>query len=116
MKRLFSVFAVAVMVLSILSPVFAAEKTEMEGWLVCGKCKKNNANEEGVECAKKCVKKGAPVVFYEPKTDKIYKISNQDMVKEHIGKVKIIATVSGDTLKVEKVEHMKMEKEKMEKK
>lgn len=60
------------------------------------------ATKDDIECAQKCVKGGSPAVFV--LGDKIYKIDNQDAVKDHIGhKVQITGVIKGDTIHVDAV-------------
>jgi hypothetical protein len=68
---------------------------------MCGK-KHVNATKEDIECAQKCVKGGSPAVFIVD--GKVYKIENQDAVKEQVGhKVIIKGTMTGDTIHVDGV-------------
>lgn len=61
-----------------------------------------NASKEDMECAQKCVKGGSAAVLVVG--DKIYKIANQDAVKDHIGhKVTITGAVTGDSVHVDSV-------------
>ena len=60
------------------------------------------ATDKDIACAQKCVKGGSPAVFVIG--DKVYKIANQDAVKEHIGhKVQIMGVITGDTIRVDSV-------------
>jgi hypothetical protein len=59
-------------------------------------------NAADMECAKKCVKGGSPAVLVVG--DKVYKIDNQDAVKDHIGDtVTVTGKVTGDTIHISKV-------------
>ncbi len=61
-----------------------------------------NATPEDMACAKKCVKGGSPAVLVVG--EKVYKIDNQDSVKDHIGhKVNVSGTMTGDTIHIDKV-------------
>ena len=60
------------------------------------------ATDKDIACAQKCVKGGSPAVFVIG--DKVYKIANQESVKEHIGhKVQIMGVITGDTIRVDSV-------------
>ena len=92
---------------TILALSFASASALAETWKgtisdsMCG-AKHVNATKADQECAQKCVKGGSDAVFVEG--DKVYKIDNQDAVKEHVGhKVTLTGTMSGDTIHVDKV-------------
>ena len=58
--------------------------------------------KDDVECAQKCMKMGDKAVLVVG--DKVYKIENQDAVKDHIGhKVNVTGTMTGDTIHIDKV-------------
>lgn len=99
MKKLLSA---AVLVLSLSSvSAFAETWNGTISDAMCG-AKHVNATKADQECAQKCVKGGEPAVFVSG--DKVYKIDNQDAVKDHVGhKVKLTGTMEGDTIHVEKV-------------
>ena len=60
------------------------------------------ATPADIACAQKCVKMGSPAVFISD--GKVYKIENQDAVKEHIGhKVILSGTMKGDSIHVDSV-------------
>lgn len=60
------------------------------------------ATKEDMECAQKCVKGGSPAVLVVG--DKVYKIDNQDAVKDHVGhKVSVTGTLTGDSIHIDKV-------------
>src|SRR5947209_683437 len=68
---------------------------------MCG-AKHVNATKDDIACAQKCVKGGSPAVFI--MGDKVFKIDNQDAVKEHVGhKVTLNGSLTGDTIHVDKV-------------
>jgi len=67
----------------------------------CG-AKHTAATEKDMACAKKCVDGGAAAVFISG--DKVYKIDNQEAVKDHVGhKVTIDGKMTGDTIHVDSV-------------
>ena len=58
--------------------------------------------KDDVACAQKCMKMGDKAVLVVG--DKVYKIENQDAVKDHIGhKVNVTGTMTGDTIHIDKV-------------
>jgi hypothetical protein len=63
-----------------------------------------NATPADVACAQKCFNGGSPAVFIVG--DKVYKIDNQNAIKESIvgHKVEITGTVKGDTIHVDHVQ------------
>ncbi len=64
--------------------------------------KHEKATKEDIACAQKCVAGGSPAVFVS--AGKVYKIDNQDAVKDHIGhKVSIDGTKTGDSIHIDKV-------------
>ena len=68
----------------------------------CG-AKHADVSEKSMACAKKCVDGGADAVFVTG--DKVLKIANPAMVKEHVGhKVNITGKLDGDTVTVESVD------------
>lgn len=68
---------------------------------MCG-AKHVNATKDDIACAQKCVKGGSPAVFI--MGDKVYKIDNQDAVKDHVGhKVTLNGSLTGDTIHVDSV-------------
>jgi hypothetical protein len=61
-----------------------------------------NATKDDVACVESCIKGGDHAVLIVG--DKIYKISNQDAVKNHLGhKVTVSGTLNGDTIQIDKV-------------
>ena len=79
---------------------------ELVGWLADEACaKKGKAASEGhAGCAKSCVNNGQPIVFVNDADKKVYKVDNQDAVKDHVGhKVTIAGKVDGDSIRVDSV-------------
>jgi hypothetical protein len=61
-----------------------------------------NATAKDIACAQKCVKGGSPAVLIVG--DQVYKIENQDAVKDHVGhKVIIVGTMSNSIIHVDAV-------------
>jgi len=92
------------MLLALAAAPALAGDGEWVGWLVDEKCAAKGANEGHADCAKNCVKAGHPVVLVAGEGKEIYKIHNQDAVKEHVGhKVTVAGSKSGDSIHVDSV-------------
>lgn len=80
------------------------------GWITDEHCGAKGASEGHKSCALKCADGGAALVFYNPANEKIYKLSDQDAAKKHIGhKVKVVGTIEGETITVESISEAKSE-------
>lgn len=81
-------------------------------WVSDDKCGAKGADPGHAGCAKTCVGNGAAIiVITNDKKHTIYKVDNQDAVKNHVGElVKVTGTVTGDTVHVDKVDAMKQPK------
>jgi len=97
MKRGIALFAL----LSSFS-IFAAA-ADFVGYVIDESCAAKPAMKGNEACARKCIRGGSPAVLL-GEGDKVYKLDDQAKVTEHAGhKVKVSGTLSGDTIKVEKV-------------
>ena len=78
---------------------------DLVGWLSDAKCGADKgASESHAACAKKCVEGGEAIVFIEDSDKKLYKVDNQDAVKDHVGqKVTVSGKVTGDSIHVDSV-------------
>ena len=75
---------------------------QMTGWITDQQCAAAG-KFSGAE-HKKCVEAGQPIVFVSDADKRIYKISDQDKVKQFIGqKVSLKGSANGDTVEVEEV-------------
>jgi hypothetical protein len=96
--------AAAVMVLGMSSVAAMAAQTTLKGTVsdeMCG-AQHVKGTDKDVACVQKCVKGGSPAVLVVG--DKIYKIDNQDAVKEHLGHhVIVMGELSGDTIHIDSV-------------
>ena len=92
----------SVMALSLFSLSAFAE--EFKAYISDSKCGAKHASDMNGKCVASCIKGGAePIAVV---GDKVYKIADADMVKEHYGhKVVITGKADGDTLKID---HVKM--------
>lgn len=95
----------ATLMLAAMFSVGSAFGGELVGWVVDEKCAAEKGASEGhADCAKKCVESGQAIVFLTDADKKIYKIDNQDAVKDHVGaKVTVDANVTGDSIHVNSV-------------
>jgi Protein of unknown function (DUF5818) len=88
-------------------PLYAADWT---GWLVDEHCGAKGASPGHKSCALKCAKDGAALMLYTPADEKLYKLSDQDAAKKHVGeKVKVVGTLDGETITVESINADKAE-------
>jgi Protein of unknown function (DUF5818) len=97
MKRL-SILAALAAGMSISA--LAADYT---GYIIDQNCASKKEMLGNVACAQSCIKRGSPAVLA---TDdgKVYKITDQDKVKDLAGKkVTITGSMSGDSIKVDSV-------------
>jgi hypothetical protein len=82
-----------------------------DGWVSDEKCGAKGADPSHAVCATKCVTGGAAIVFIAGKDKTIYKVDNQDALKDHVGQyVSITGTLTGDSLHVDKVSLLKQPK------
>jgi len=93
--------------LLLMGMAFTALAGEYTGYIVDANCAAKQgakaASDGHANCAAKCIKGGAPAVLVDA-DGKIYKISDQDKVKDHAGhKVTISGSLNGDTLSVDSV-------------
>src|SRR5215813_13552719 len=97
--------AAVLAVLLMSSAVVLATDGSWTGYITDAKCGVKGAHEGASECAAKCVKEGAKLVFVNDADKKVYAIDAQDKVAEHAGHhVTVKGSVEGDTLKLESVE------------
>jgi opacity protein-like surface antigen len=81
----------------------SAMAADWTGYIIDQNCAGKKEMLGNVACAQSCIKRGSPAVLV---TDdgKIYKIADQDKVKEAAGKkVTLTGTLNEDTIKVESV-------------
>ncbi len=99
-------FTVVILVLLVAAFAYAAGKdASMTCWVSDAHCGAKGNNASHASCAKACVKGGEKAVFVSDKDGKVYAITNQDAVKDHVGDhVTVTATAKGDALDISKVE------------
>jgi hypothetical protein len=82
-----------------------------DGWVSDEKCGAKGADPSHAACAVKCVTGGSAIVFVTSKDKTVYKVDNQDALKDHVGHhVSVEGTLNGDTLHVDKVTMLKQTK------
>jgi len=102
MKRIAMIAAALALVLA-LAPLasLSADSGSWNGWITDDACGAKGAKAEHADCAKKCLAKGASLVFYNSGDQKIYKLDKQDVAKENIGhEVTVKGDLTGDTIAV----------------
>lgn len=109
MRRLFLLVIVLAVVLAPLSSL-RADAGSWNGWIADDSCAahpERSAKAEHADCTKKCMTKGAKLVFINDADKKIYKLDKQDVAKEHIGhEVTVKGEVKGDAIAVSSIEPM----------
>ena len=104
MRMLMALVAVLAVLSFTTGTAFAGQ--ELVGWLADEACanKGQGASEGHAGCAKSCVNNGQPIVFVSDSDKKVYKVHNQDAVKDHVGhKVTIAGKVDGGSIHVDSV-------------
>ena len=102
MKARFAMVMSIVLVASALA--FAADGS-WTGYITDSKCGVKGAHEGAEDCAAKCVKAGAKLVFVNDADKKVYAIADQDKVAAHAGHhVAVKGSVEGDTLTVASID------------
>ena len=116
MKRLIIVAIAMAMSAPLLMTTRADAKPKTQkitGWASDDKCGLKGADASHADCAKKCVTGGASIIVISDKDKKIYKIDNQDALKDHVGDhVQVTGAVTGDSIHVDKVAIAKVPKPK----
>ena len=82
----------------------SAFAADLKGTISDAKCAAAHADasEKSMKCVNACVKGGQAAVLVSE--GKVYKIANQDKVKEHLGhKVTVSGKVDGDTVTIDSV-------------
>ena len=88
------------MVLGLAISSFAAD---FKGFVQDESCSTKPAMKGNADCAKRCIDRGQKAVLV-TEDGKIYKIADQDKIKEHAGhNVTITGKLDGETLSVESV-------------
>jgi len=112
MKRMSVLVAVLAVVLALLPLAsLLADAGSWNGWITDDACAAKGAKAAHADCAKKCLTKGAKLVFYNNADQKIYKLDKQDVAKEHIGhEVTVKGEAKDDAIAVSSIEEVKPSK------
>ena len=74
---------------------------EWTGWITDDSCGAKGAKAEHKACAEKCLGDGGTLVLYNTADEKLYKLDNQELAKEHLGhEVTVKGSIEGSTIKV----------------
>jgi hypothetical protein len=88
-----------------------AKAGNWDGWVSDEKCGAKGADPSHASCAVKCVAGGSAIVFVAGKDKTIYKVDNQDSLKDLVGQyVSVTGTLNGDTIHVDKATKLKQPK------
>jgi hypothetical protein len=107
MKRFTTVLTAIVIALAGITTLAAGDKaaasSTVKGWVVDEYCGAKNANANGAQCAKDCIKNGAKAVL--AADGKTYGLSNQKLATAHAGhEVEVTGTIDKDgNITVEKI-------------
>ncbi len=97
MKRVLSV-AAAVFSLSVMA--WAADSTQVKGWISDSGCGAKHAGS-GAACVKGCIKSGKAPVFVDEEKKQVWAIDNPDAVKDFYGDhVTVTGTTDTDKMSV----------------
>lgn len=87
----------------------AAKAKWIKGWVSDSKCGVKGAGPGHEACGKKCLAAGEHVVFVSEHDKKVYKVDNEDALKDQIGRrLAVRGTVdqASDTIHVEKANRL----------
>jgi hypothetical protein len=103
MRKVFALFVLFCLVLSIASFAFAGDDkgATVNGWVTDAKCGAKGANAGGAACTKKCLDSGEKMVVVTDGDQKVLNVENPDALKGHEGHhVALSGHVSGDSIHV----------------
>jgi hypothetical protein len=103
MRKVFALFVLFCLVLSIASFAFAGDDkgATVNGWVTDAKCGAKGANAGGAACTKKCLDAGEKMVVVTDGDQKVLNVENPDALKGHEGHhVAVSGHVSGDSIHV----------------
>ena len=109
MRKVFALFVLFCLVLSIASFAFAGDDkgATVNGWVTDAKCGAKGANAGGAACTKKCLDAGEKMVVVTDGDQKVLNVENPDALKGHEGHhVAVTGTVTGDMIHVDSVKMM----------
>jgi len=88
MKKLFAVLLVMALALFVVSGAVAGDKakaTGINGWVSESGCATKHAGAGGEACVKKCIEKGAKMVFVSDADKSVWGVDNPDALAGHEG-------------------------------
>jgi Protein of unknown function (DUF5818) len=84
----------------------SAMAADFTGYIIDQSCASKKEMLGNVQCAQSCIKRGSPAVLA-TEDGKVYKIAEQDKVKDAAGKkVTISGTLKADTISVDSIKEM----------
>lgn len=90
MKRLFFTAALCALFVPF---VFAADSTQIKGWISDSMCGAKHAGT-GAECVKKCIENGMKPVFVDEAKKQVWTIDNPDAVKSFYGDHVVLTAIA----------------------
>jgi len=104
MRKLLLLLLAAALIVLVASVSFAADTKTVNGWISDSKCGVKGANADSEACTKKCIAAGASAVVVTDKDQKVLKVANPDVLKDHYGHhVAVTGHIDGDTIHVDSV-------------
>jgi hypothetical protein len=98
-------FTIAMSIVLVASALAFAGDGSWTGYITDSKCGVKGAHEGAEECAAKCMKAGAKLVFVDDADKKVYAIADQDKASAHAGHhVAVKGSVEGDTLTIASID------------
>lgn len=102
MKRLVLILVVLSMLFFVVSMVWAADATTVNGYVTDSMCGAKGAKAGHTDCMNKCISKGAKYVIVTDSDQKVLTVDNPDALKGHEGHhVAVTGKVTGDSIHVD---------------
>jgi len=104
MKKLLLLCVVLSLLFFVVSAVAGdmSKPATVNGWVSDSQCGVKGANAAGADCTKKCLEKGAKMVFVTDEGQKVLTVDNPDALKGHEGHhIAVTGHVSSDSIHVE---------------
>lgn len=105
-RSIATAWLLAALVLPSAAPLHAqATQVAWTGWITDESCGAKGANRAHKECALKCQKGGARLVFFDNADGKIYKLDDQGAAAANLGyEVRVRGDLAGNTIRVASIE------------
>ena len=79
-----------------------SKPSTVNGWVSDSQCGAKGANAAGADCTKKCLEKGAKMVFVTDEGQKVLTVDNPDSLKGHEGHhIAVTGHVTADSIHVD---------------